>query len=158
MFNKKNAIMLVFSIGVCFLAAVIGSLFTFSSIPTWYATLNKPFFTPPGWLFGPAWTLLYILMGISLYLVIKDGFTKKSSNAVTYFWVQLMLNALWSVIFFGLKSPLFALVEIILLWTAIFMTIKKFYPISKTAAWLLIPYICWVSFAAVLNFAIFLLN
>lgn len=143
---------LILSIGICLGVGVLGSIFTISSIPTWYATLNKPFFSPPNWVFGPVWTILYILMGISLYLV----WIKRRIPAV--FWTQLLLNAIWSIIFFGMKNPLLAFVEIIILWLAIFLTIKSFYKINRLAGNLLIPYLLWVSFASILNLAIVILN
>lgn len=148
---------LILSIGLCLGAGILGSFFTVSSIPTWYVTLNKPPFSPPNWVFGPAWTILYILMGISLYLVwISKG--KLKQNALNLFFVQLGLNALWSIIFFGMKNPTLALVDIVALWIVIFLTIKSFTKISKLAGNLLIPYLLWVSFASVLNLAIVLLN
>ena len=150
---------MVLSIGVCFLVAGIGSFFTTSAIDTWYTTLQKPFFNPPNWVFGPVWTLLYLLMGISLYLVwiTKIGREKKQ-QAITFFFIQLALNVLWSILFFGLKSPSAAFVGIVLLWLAIFLTIKNFLKISRVAGWLLIPYIAWASFASVLNLSIIILN
>lgn len=144
------------SIVLPLLAGFIGSYFTFPSIGTWYVALNKPLFNPPNFIFGPVWTLLYILMGISLYLVLtKKG---KKEKALKLFAFQLILNVLWSLIFFGLHSPTLALFEIVILWIAIFATIKAFLPISKNAAYLLYPYIVWVSFAMILNLSIVLLN
>jgi translocator protein len=154
--EKINYLKLITSIIICELTGFIGSFFTVSSVSTWYLTLNKPFFNPPSWLFGPVWIILYFLMGMSLYVVWNNK--KKNKQALWIFGIQLILNALWSIIFFGLKAPLFAFIEIILLWIAIFLTIKYFYRTSKTAAYLLIPYILWVSFAAILNFAIYYLN
>ena len=155
----NNRAKLIFSILLCLLAGAIGSIFTVSSIPTWYAVLKKPFFNPPNWIFGPVWTVLYILMGISLYLVWKKGIkTEESKVALILFGFQLVINALWSIIFFGLRMPSYALIGIIILWVAILFTIIKFYNISKPAAYLLIPYILWVSFASVLNLYIWLLN
>jgi benzodiazapine receptor len=139
------------------LAGIIGSVFTSSSITSWYATINKPSFNPPNWIFGPVWTILYLMMGISFYLIWVN-YDKKSKNAVIIFGVQLLLNTLWSILFFGLQSPLFAFIEIIILWIAILVTIILFYKVSKKAAILLVPYILWVSFAAVLNFSIWLIN
>lgn len=134
-------------------------IFTFSAIPTWYATLNKPVFGPPNYLFAPVWTLLYILMGISLYLVWKKGLkTKIVSDALYLFGIQLILNAIWSPVFFGAKNILLALIIIIAMWIYIVKTISIFGKINKTAAYLLYPYIAWVSFAAILNFSIWLLN
>lgn len=148
----KKTPLLLFSVGLCLGAGIIGSFFTVSAIPNWYATLNKPSFSPPNWIFGPVWTVLYIMMGVSLYLI----WAKKKIPAV--FWVQLILNALWSVIFFGLKNPLLAMVNILALWIAIVLTIKSFYKINKLAGNLLIPYILWVSFATFLNYNIWILN
>lgn len=156
---KTNDWKLVMSIVICQLAGFIGSFFTVSSLSTWYVTLNKPFFNPPSWLFGPVWISLYFLMGISLYLIWNKGIESKPSKiALSVFALQLVLNSLWSILFFGLKSPLFAFIEIIILWIAILSTIIYFYKISKVASYLLIPYILWVSFAAVLNFSIYYLN
>ncbi len=139
------------------LTGFVGSYFTLTSINTWYQALNKPFFNPPNFLFGPVWTILYILMGISLYLILISK-SKKKDLAVKVFFVQLFLNLLWSFIFFGFQNPFLALLEIIALWFAIFVTIRLFLPISKTAGYLLIPYILWVSFALILNLSIVLLN
>ncbi|MCL4435674.1 MAG: tryptophan-rich sensory protein [Thaumarchaeota archaeon] len=150
---------LISAIVVCQLAGVIGSIFTISSIPTWYAGLEKPFFAPPNWLFGPVWLSLYTLMGISLYLVWSRGAdTRRGSLALTVFGVQLVLNALWSVLFFGLRSPILGLVEIAALWIMIAATIVLFYRVSRAAALLLIPYIAWVTIAAALNGFIWSLN
>ncbi|MBW2982139.1 tryptophan-rich sensory protein [Candidatus Woesearchaeota archaeon] len=146
---------LIISILLPFLASVIGGFFTSQSVSTWYITLIKPSFNPPSWVFGPVWTILYLLMGISLYLVWIKRYDKK---AFTVFGIQLFLNALWSVLFFGLQNPLFAFIEIIFLWAAILITIIYFYRINKISAYLFIPYILWVSFAAVLNISIVLLN
>lgn len=157
--TKIKILPLVTSVGVCFLAAGLGSAFTTGAIDSWYVTLNKPFFSPPNWVFGPVWTVLYLLMGIALYIVWISKTEKKTKrNGITFFFVQLALNSLWSILFFGLKSPVAALAGIILLWLAIFLTIKSFQKISKSAGWLLVPYIVWVSFAAILNLSIVLLN
>lgn len=148
---------------VCLFVGIIGSAFTKTSEGSWYAGLNRPAFSPPNWLFGPVWTTLYILMGISLYLVwsnkAKSESQKKAKkNAICIFFVQLILNTLWSILFFGLENPLFAFIEIIFLWAAIMLTIVRFEKISRWAAYLLVPYILWVSFASILNFAYVLLN
>lgn len=157
--SKINYFKLITSILVCQLAGFIGSLFTISSVSTWYITLNKPFFNPPSWLFGPVWITLYLLMGISLYIVWNKGIKNEQSKiAVLIFGLQLVLNSLWSILFFGLQNSLFAFIEIIILWIAILLTIKYFYEISKTASYLLVPYILWVAFAAILNFSIYYLN
>ena len=151
----KKIFKLIISIVLPFLASAIGGFFTASSVSTWYVELVKPSFNPPSWIFGPVWTLLYLLMGISLYLV---WIKKSDKNAFILFGTQLVLNALWSILFFGLNAPLYAFIEIILLWGFIFATIFYFYKIDKVSAYLLLPYILWVSFAAILNLAIFILN
>ena len=138
-----------------FVASAIGGLFTVSSVSTWYVELNKPSFNPPSWIFGPVWTILYLLIGISLYLVWIKKYDKPT---FIVFGVQSFLNALWSVLFFGLQKPFFAFLEIILLWVSTLLTMGYFYKLNRASAYLLIPYILWVSFAAVLNFAIFILN
>jgi tryptophan-rich sensory protein len=156
---KINYFKLISSIIVCQLAGIIGSFFTISSVNSWYTTLNQPFFNPPSWIFGPVWTILYLLMGISLYIVWNKGINTKVKKIATYiFGFQLALNSLWSILFFGLQSPLFAFIEIIFLWIAILFSIIYFYKISRTAAYLLIPYIIWVSFAALLNISYVILN
>ena len=133
---------MVIAIIVSELAGVIGSVFTISSIPTWYATLQKPILSPPNWIFGPVWTTLYFLMGAAAFLVWRHGLERKEvKTALTIFIGQLILNALWSIIFFGLHNPFWAFVEIILLWLAILWTIIAFYKISRPAAYLLLPYI-----------------
>lgn len=151
---------LLLSVGVCLGAGIVGSVFTTSSIPTWYQTLNKPFFSPPNWIFAPVWTTLYILMGISLYLfwVKKSPSTSLRTSVPAIFWVQLILNVTWSIIFFGFKNPVLAFVNIIALWIAIFLTIKSFHKINKLASNLLLPYLIWVSFATILNLSIVILN
>lgn len=147
------------AVGLCQLAGIIGSVFTVSAIPTWYATLMKPEWNPPGWLFGPVWTTLYTLMGIALYRVWKKGIDKKSVRpAVLLFLIHLAFNAAWSIIFFGLHSITGALVEIVMLLILIVAVIEKFYKIDRTAAYLLIPYVVWVSFATFLTFTIWILN
>lgn len=157
----KNISKLIVSIGLCLGAGIVGSFFTVSSPPagglTWYATLNKPFFSPPNWIFGPVWTILYIIMGVSLYLVWVSK-SKLKQKGINLFLIQLGLNVLWSVIFFGLKNPVLALVDIVALWGVIFLTIKSFYKINKLAGNLLIPYLLWVSFATLLNLSIVVLN
>ncbi|MFH2020421.1 MAG: DUF1295 domain-containing protein [archaeon] len=159
-YKKKTSVLIPYqglwlSILLCLSAGFFGSFFTFTSIGSWYSTLNKPFFNPPNWLFGPVWTTLYILIGISLYIAIKNGADKK---AIIVFGVQLALNTLWSILFFGLRNPLVAFIEIIILWITILINIILFKKFSKSAAYFLIPYLLWVSFAAVLNFFIVALN
>jgi translocator protein len=155
----RNSLKLPASILACFLVGGIGTIFTSSAIPTWYAHLIKPSFSPPNWLFGPVWTLLYLLMGISLYLIWKKEVkSQKVREAIKIFAIQLVLNALWSPIFFGAKNLLLALVVIILMWVFILKTILVFGKIDKTASYLLYPYIVWVSFASILNFSVWILN
>jgi len=147
---------LVAAVIICELAGIIGSVFTIQNIPGWYAYLNKPSFNPPNYLFGPVWTTLYLLMGIAVFLVWENK--NRTSKAVIVFFVQLALNACWTLIFFGLKSPGWAFVEIVALWIMIVWCIIEFEGISKTAAYLLIPYLLWVSYASVLTFSIWKLN
>lgn len=156
---KNKIIKFMISILICQLAGIIGSIFTSQSVGTWYLELQKPSFNPPNWIFAPVWIILYFLMGISLYLVWSEGNkSKEAKSAYSIFGVQLFLNAIWSLLFFGLQSPFYAFLEIIFLWIAILFTIICFLKISKSAAYLLIPYILWVSFAAVLNFSLWVLN
>ena len=154
-----NILKLVISVGICFLVAFIGSALTLPSIPAWYSMLNKPIFSPPNWIFGPVWTILYFLMGLSLYIIWNKNLKNKNKDqAIKIFILQLILNLSWSFVFFSLHQPLLALITIIILWFFILMTIKYFYKISKLAAYLLIPYILWVSFASLLNLFIVGLN
>lgn len=159
MVQRVNLSKLVVSILLCQFAGLIGSVFTASSLENWYLFLEKPAFNPPAWVFFPAWVTLYTLMGISLYLVWEKGLQEQEVKMGMFiFGIQLGLNTLWSILFFGLKSPYYAFVEIVLLWFAILLTILKFRKISKTASYLLFPYILWVSFAMLLNYYIWILN
>lgn len=159
MMKSGDWLKLVAAILVCELVGIIGGIFTLSAIPTWYAELNKPPFSPPNWLFAPAWAVLYALMGIAVFLVWKKGFQKKEVRfAAGVFAVQLVLNFLWSFIFFGMKNIGLALMEIVLLWLAIGWTIWEFKKVSQKAAWLMLPYWTWVSFAVILNLALWRLN
>ncbi len=153
-----NWLKLIGCVLLCEFAGVIGSVFTFSQIAGWYVSLNKPFFTPPDWVFGPVWLTLYALMGIALYLAWQSGGGKKLKQALQVFGLQLALNALWSIIFFGAESIFFGLVVIVLLWLAILWTITKFWRIDEKAGWLLVPYIVWVTIATALNAGVWLLN
>lgn len=141
-------------------AGVIGSVFTARSVTTWYADLAKPAFTPPGWLFGPVWTVLYIVMGVALYLVWQksSGGGRDVVPAVVLFFTQLLLNAAWSVIFFGEREIFIALVEISVLWVLVLLTVISFWRVTPVAGVLLLPYLLWVGFAAVLNHSIWQLN
>ena len=152
-------IRLIISILVCQLAGFVGSIFTRASVSTWYATLNKPSFTPPSWLFGPVWISLYALMGISAFLIWNQGLEKEEVKvALIFFGIQLVLNAFWSAAFFGLRSPFAGLIVIVALWIFILLTVLYFFRVSSTAGVLLLPYIGWVSFAAVLNVSLFFMN
>jgi len=141
-----------------FLAGFVGSIFTFSSIPTWYSTLKKPSFSPPNFVFGPVWTFLYFLMGISFYLILKTKGGKEKNEAVRIFIIQLILNSFWSIGFFGLKNPLLGAFIIIALWLTLILMIIKFYRLNKIAGLINLPYIFWVSFATILNLSVYALN
>ncbi len=155
----RDVVEVVVSIVVCQGAGLIGSLATFPSIPTWYASLDKPPFNPPNWVFGPVWTTLYTLMGIAAFLVWRKGIRDRQVKiALAIFVVQLVLNVLWSVVFFGLHALLGGFIIILVLWVAILLSIITFFRLSKAAGALLIPYILWVSFATLLNFSLWRLN
>lgn len=159
MVSIKNKLQLIFSIILCHLAGIIGTFFTTNAIDSWYQYLNKPSFTPPNYLFAPVWLTLYTLMGIALYLItINKKDFKIRHTTLIFFIIQLILNASWSIIFFGLQSLLGGLINIILLWIFIAITIAWAYRINKTVSYLLIPYILWVSLAGLLNLYILLLN
>jgi tryptophan-rich sensory protein len=150
---------LFISILIPLLVGAVSGLFTSSGVQGWYAAANKPSFNPPDWIFAPVWTTLYVLMGIAFFLVWKstaDHAVKQT--AIILFAGQLALNFIWSFLFFKMQQPGWAFAEIVLMWVAILITILWFGKISAAAAWLLVPYICWVSFAAVLNYAIWKLN
>jgi benzodiazapine receptor len=150
---------LVAAVVICNLAGIVGSVFTSSSVGTWYQTINKPAFTPPGWVIGLVWTALFTLMGVALYLVWARGLrTPGAKSALSIFSLQLFLNILWSFFFFSLQNPFYAFMEIILLWIMILATMVSFYRIDRRATILLIPYILWVSFAAFLNYRVWQLN
>lgn len=153
----NNFLKLLIAVGVSETAGIIGSFFTVSAIQDWYAGLIKPALNPPSWVFGPVWVALYALMGVALWLVWKSNSAGKT-KAVWLFTAQLALNAVWSPVFFGFHSIGDALAIIVLLWAAIALTIFVFTKVSKTAAYLLVPYLIWVSFAAYLNFSLWRLN
>ena len=146
------------AVAICFAAAGVGSLYTTPAIPGWYASLEKPAWTPPAWLFGPVWTLLYLSMAVAVWLVWRERGAAGAGAALALFAVQLALNALWSVVFFGWRRPDLALVEIFFLWAAIFATTLSFRRVSQFAAWLMWPYLLWVTFAGFLNLSIWRLN
>ena len=168
--TKNDILKLAVSLAVPLLAGFIGSIFTTPQITTWYASLNKPFFNPPNWLFGPVWTILFLLMGFALFLVwIKESKSKKRSSdyikfhllkkyALLVFGIQIVLNTLWSFLFFGLENPVLGIIGISVLIAAIITNIVLFYKIEPKSAYLLLPYIAWVLFATILNIAIAVLN
>jgi benzodiazapine receptor len=150
---------LLISISIPLLVGAIAGFFTSSGVNTWYAVANKPSFNPPNWIFAPVWTILYIMMGIALYLVWKTEAEKAvKQTALILFAVQLTFNFFWSFIFFYAKQPGWAFIEILVMWLMILFTILWFRKVAPIAALLLVPYICWVSFASVLNFYIWKLN
>jgi translocator protein len=155
---KKPIILLAFIV-LCEAAGLIGTVFTINSIPTWYAALIKPSFNPPAWLFAPVWTVLYLLMGVSAYLIYEKGIKNRDVRVALYiFAVQLVLNVLWTAAFFGLRSITLGLVAIILLWCAIAVATIAFYRIRRSAGWIMLPYILWVTIAMVLNYYLLILN
>lgn len=154
-----NFFHLLIAILICEGAGVLGSVFTMPAIPAWYASLARPSFAPPNWVFGPVWTLLYALMGVAVYLVWRKGMQKiEVRESVMLFGVHLFVNVLWSYLFFGLKNPALAFADILLLWSLIGFLIYKFRGIDFRAALLLLPYFAWVSFATILNYSIWVLN
>lgn len=157
--NISSSWKLVIAILICEATGIISGLIANTNMNPWFDTLNKPSWNPPAYLFAPVWTILYLLMGISLWLVWKNKSTlQQKNNAINLFAFQLFLNFWWSIIFFKFHSPLFALVDILLLLILILFTIISFSKISKLSAWLLVPYIAWVTFAAILNYSIWVLN
>ena len=155
----NNILKLVIAILIPLLVGFSSSFFTVTEVNSWYQTIQKPAWNPPNWIFGPVWTTLYIFMGIALYLVWKaDAGAAVKKYAITLFAIQLVLNFFWSIIFFSQHQPGWAFVEIVGMWLMILLTIFAFAKINTTAAWLLVPYISWVSFAAILNFTIWKLN
>lgn len=156
--NRTDTIKLIAAVALTVVLGAVGGLVTAPEIPVWYAGLYKPSFNPPSWLFAPVWTTLYVLMGISLFLIWKQPVSKERNKAILFFISQFILNMAWSFIFFGMHETGWALVEMMILWLAILLTIFSFGKFSRIAAWLLVPYIVWVSFAMLLNGAIWRLN
>lgn len=157
--KRNTLIRIVISVLICLLIGFLASIATQSSVTTWYSTIEKPAFTPPNWLFGPVWTILYILMGVSAGIVWSRGLHHVWVKTALYHFVfQLLFNALWSIVFFSLQQIFWALLVIITLLILIGLTIKWFKVVNKTAAYLLIPYLLWVIFATALNFEIWRLN
>lgn len=158
MVKMKSYIKLILSVLLCLSVGAISGIATASSVKTWYVTLEKPVFNPPNYLFGPVWTILYILMGISLYLIMQSPKNEIRKKAITIFIIQLVLNFCWSFLFFKFNLLGISFAEIILIWISILFMIITFYKIDKKAALLQIPYLLWVSFASVLNGSIWFLN
>ena len=155
----RAGVKLVLFVAFCETAGVVGAFFTISSIPTWYGGIRKPDIAPPNWVFAPVWTTLYCLMGVSLFLVWSRTFGKGlGRSAIAVFCTQLILNVLWSYLFFGLQSSFLGAVEITILWLAIAATVVLFSRISRTAGLILLPYLCWVTLAGYLNYMIWILN
>jgi len=154
----KSWLALGVALAACFGAAAAGGLATSRSVGTWYLTLHKPTWTPPSWLFGPVWTLLYAMMAVAAWLVWRKAGSSARTAALALFGVQLLLNALWSGLFFGLRNPGAAFADIVLLWLALSGTVAVFFRVTAWAGWLLVPYFLWTTFAAVLNFSIWRLN
>lgn len=157
--ERKTMLRIAVAVAVCLLVGALSGFATQSSVDTWYSTLNKPSFNPPNWIFAPVWTVLYILMGVAAGVVWGYGYYhKRVKTALYFFGFQLLLNASWSIVFFGLQLPLPALVILLILLILIVMTIRRFYIVNRTAAYLMIPYLLWVLFAGILNFKIVQLN
>lgn len=160
--KKINWIKLIIALILPQLAGLIGFLATAQAISTWYVSLNRPNFAPPNWLFAPVWILLFILMGIAFYLIwaktVKKEEKKLQDRAIRLFLIQLVFNTLWSIIFFGQQLLFLAFLEIIMLWILILLTILQFKKLNQLSAYLMIPYLLWVSFAGILNLAFALLN
>jgi len=154
----SHNIKLIISILLPLSVGAIAGMFTSQAVPTWYASLNRPFFSPPNWVFGPVWTTLYILLGISFFLIWKEEATKARDLAIKVFLIQMLLNFAWSFLFFYFNLIGVALIEIILLWISIASMIYLFYKIKPVAAYMNIPYLLWVSFAAILNAGYYFLN
>lgn len=151
--------MAIFFILSAELTGIVSSLFMGDSIATWFSVLEKPFFSPPNWIFGPVWTLLYALMGIAAYIIWKHRREHRRSHlALRLYWAQLLFNFLWSIIFFNMHQIGLAFIDIVILLVLIVLTTVYFFKANKTAGWLMIPYIAWVSFATALNLSLYVLN
>lgn len=155
----KNWLKLIIAIAIPLAVGFTSSIFTMEGVNGWYRTINKPSWNPPNYIFGPIWTTLYILMGIALYMIwVSNGSKTKKNRPFILFTIQLILNFFWSYIFFSAHEIGWAFVEIVALWLFILFTIFSFASVNKKAAWLMVPYISWVSFAAILNYTIWILN
>jgi len=149
---------LAISLAIPQLAGLAGSFFTAPAIQNWYVNLQRPSFSPPNWLFGPVWITLYLMMGVSIYLIWNKLDEQNARGVFWLFWIHLFFNATWSMIFFGLHNPMLAFINIAIIWIFIIVLIFKFWKINKWASYLLVPYFFWVSFASVLNYFIWYLN
>ena len=157
--SRRPYLAALFAIVPVLLAGAGGSVFTRPAIPVWYASLNKPWFTPPNWLFGPAWTLLYILMAYAFWRVLTlERPLADKRTAIAIFLLQVFFNALWSIVFFGMRSPGAALFVVAAMWLSILANSLAFARLDKVAAWLLVPYLAWTSYAAALNIGVYLMN
>jgi translocator protein len=157
--NISLTLKILISTSACLCLGALSGIATSSSITSWYLHINKPSFNPPNWVFGPAWTILYLFMGIAFALIWNVGIEKETvKKALRIFLIQFVLNLIWSVLFFTLQNPMIAFIDIVILLIAIGITIKHFLPLHKTAAYLLFPYLLWVSFATLLNGSIWYLN
>ena len=156
--NISHIFKLLASLALPLGLGALAGLFTAEAVPEWYETLNRPSFNPPNWLFGPVWTILYILLGISLFLIWKQSASKKRNLAIFVFLLQMALNFAWSFIFFSFNMIGFALIEIILLWISIIIMLVLFYKIKPVASFINIPYLIWVTFATILNASYYILN
>ena len=156
--TARSIVALAVFLALSFTASAIGGLFTYPAIPGWYQGLEKPSWTPPDAVFGPVWTVLYILMAVAAWLVWKRGGWTAQRGPLTLWGVQLVLNSLWSILFFGMRNPALGLMEIVILWLAILTTLIAFWKVSRLAGGLLVPYLAWVSYASALNYSIFRLN
>ncbi|HYA33810.1 MAG TPA: TspO/MBR family protein [Candidatus Bathyarchaeia archaeon] len=156
--KRADIIKLIISLGVPLLAGGGSTVWTINSIPTWYASLNKPWFTPPNAAFGPVWTILYILMGVALFLVWRTPRDRVRDTGITLFAAQLAVNVIWTFAFFGLENTLYGVLAIVPLWILIAATIYQFYKVDARASYLLVPYLVWVTIATALNVSIYLLN
>jgi translocator protein len=155
----RKILQIILFIAIAQAAGLIGTYFTFDAIPTWYASLTKPSFSPPNWVFGPVWTVLYTLMGVAASFAWDKRHSKtNAARGMKWYWTQLALNALWSPIFFGWQRMDIALVVIVLMWVAIIFTIREFWKVRPWLGIALLPYLAWVSFATVLNFTLWQLN
>ena len=150
---------LIISVLICQLVGIVSGVLSVTQNNGWYESITKPYWNPPGYIFGPVWTVLYLLMSLSLWIIWKsNSYEPMKNEALLFFTSQLLLNFLWSILFFRFHSPLIALIDIVLMFILIFLTIFRFAKISKTAAWLLVPYISWVFFATILNYNLWKLN